>query len=149
VRRLLAIGLLAAAAAGCGGDDRHAVFAAEANEVCRRHFQQVRALESPQSYQQLLDYVDEIAKLARQQVEELRAVEPPPEDARDFERMVAQMERTLTLYPELKEAAVTGRPSEIRRVLSKADASDAGAGEIGRELGLDECVRSGESATAP
>jgi protein-tyrosine-phosphatase len=148
VRRLLAIGLLAAAA-GCGGDDKHEVFAAEANEICRRHFQQVRALESPQSYQQLLDYVDEIAQLAREQVEELRAVEPPAEDKRGFERMVAQMERTLALYPELKEAAVTGRPSEIRRVLRKADASDASAGQIGRDLDLDECVRSGESATAP
>jgi protein-tyrosine-phosphatase len=143
VRRALAICLLTAAV-GCGADDEHEVFAAKANEVCRRHAQQVRSLESPQSFDQLLDYVDEIAALARQQVEELQAIDPPAEDEPEFDRMVAQMERTLAFYPELREAATTGRPSAIQAVLRKADVSDARAGKLGRGLGLDECVGSSE-----
>ncbi|MGH3103728.1 MAG: hypothetical protein ACRDN6_06500 [Gaiellaceae bacterium] len=133
--------LLVAALAGCGGSgDARAVFAAKANAICHRHFEQVRALKSPQSYQQLLDYVDEISQLAHQKVEELKQVQPPEGDAEEFRRMLAQMDRTLALYPELREAAVTGRPSAIRAVLRKADESDAKAGEIGRNLDLDSCV---------
>ena len=150
IRKLLAVGAIAVVG-GCGGDDSREVFAAEANEICRRHSDQVRDLGQPESYQQLLDYVDELAKLARQQVDELRTVEPPADDAQEFERMVAQMERTLALFPELKEAAVTGRPAEIQRVLRRADDSDARAAEFGRDLGLDDCVRQSaeDGATGP
>ena len=150
IRRLFAVCTIAVVG-GCGGNDSREVFAAEANEICRRHSDQVRDLDQPQSYQQLLVYVDELAKLARQQIDELRAVEPPPDDAREFDRMVTQMERTLALYPELKEAAVTGRPTEIQRVLRNADASDARAAKFGRNLGLDECVQGSadDGATAP
>jgi hypothetical protein len=133
--------------AGCGGDSAHDAFVEDANAVCAENREQVDALASPQSSQQLVRYVDELTRLARAQVRGLRALEPPDDDAAEFERMLVRMEATLQLYPDLREAVETGQQAAVQSVLQRANSSNEEAARSAEAIGLDECIPGDGSET--
>ena len=110
------------------------------NAVCAQHFSEVDALPAPQSSQQLLTYAKELTRLYRAQLTELRAIEPPEDDATGYGRMLEQMQTTLGLYPDLQDAVVTGQQAAIESVLARANASNQQAGEAAVELGAERCA---------
>ena len=128
--------------AGCGGNDEDDAFTEDANAVCRRYSQDIRALAAPQSFEQLIRYVDELTRLSGERVDELRALAPPEDAAGDFDRFVQQLARTQTLLGGLRRATALGQTAEVRAVLDQAKKSDAAAGEIASDLGLDRCAGS-------
>jgi hypothetical protein len=139
-------------APGCGGGDgEHEAFVDEVNAVCARHFGEVEALPAPQSTQQLETYVSELTRLYRAQLEDLRALEPPADDAADYRRLINQMQATLGLYPDLRDAVRSGVPSAIESTLERANSSNRKAGEAALELGAEECAPgdNGETASGP
>jgi hypothetical protein len=138
---------LLALAAGCGGDSAHDSFVEDANAVCTENREQVDALASPQSTQQLVRYVDELTELARAQVRGLRALEPPEDDAAEFERMLERMEATLQLYPDLREAVETGQQAAVESVLARANSSNEDAARSAEAIGLDACIPGQEGET--
>jgi hypothetical protein len=132
-------------AAGCGGgDEKHDTFVAGVNAACKRHLDSVDALASPQSSQQLVTYVDELTRLARRQLRELRALEPTGDDRDEYGRMLGRLETTLALYPDLRDAVVTGRASAIDSIVRRANSSSQEAAEAAIALGADECARADE-----
>jgi hypothetical protein len=140
---------LALVAAGCGGgNEQHDAFVEEVNAVCARHFSEIDALAAPQSSQQLLTYVNELTRLSRAQLTDLRAVEPPTDDAAAYRRMLDQMQTTLRLYPDLRDAVVTGQPAAIESVLERANSSNQKAGEAATELGAEKCLPGDDEETA-
>lgn len=125
---------------GGGGDDEHEEFAAEANAVCEQNRRRVEALPSPQSTQQLLGYVEDLTALARDQLGKLRAIQPPEDDADEYERMLTQMQATLALYPDLRDAVRSGQQVAIESVLERANSSNEQAAQAALALDLDDCV---------
>jgi hypothetical protein len=119
----------------------------EVNAVCARHFSEVEALPAPQSSQQLLTYAKGLTRLYRAQLTDLRAVEPPADDATEYRRLLDQMQTTLGLYPELEAAVVTGDPAAIQGVLERANSSNQKAGEAAVELGAEECAPGADGKT--
>ena len=132
--------LVVAAGCGGGGDEEHEEFAAEANAVCAQNRRQVDALPSPQSSQQLVRYVENLTKLARAQLGELRAIRPPEDGADEYERMLVQIQATLALYPDLRDAVASGQQVAIESVLERANSSNELAARSALELDLDDCV---------
>jgi hypothetical protein len=116
--------------------------------VCERHGRELDALPAPQSSQQLLTYVDGLTRLSRAQVADLRALEPPADDAAGYRRMLEQMQATVGLYPGLRNAVRSGIPSAIESVLERANSSNQRAAEAAIELGADECVAADDGDTA-
>ena len=144
--------LLALVAASCGGGDgEHDAFVDEVNAVCARHLGEVEDLAAPQSTQQLETYVNELTRVYRAQLEDLRALEPPADDAADYRRLVNQMQATLGLYPDLRDAVRSGVPAAIESVLERANSSNQKAAEAAIELGAEDCVPGddGETANGP
>jgi hypothetical protein len=143
------LALLALLAVGCGGgNEEHEAFIDEVSAVCARHFSEVEALPAPQSSQQLLTYAKELTRLYRAQLTDLRAVEPPADDATEYRRLLDQMQTTLRLYPDLEAAVVTGDPAAIESVLQRANSSNQKAGEAAIELGAEECAPGYDEETA-
>lgn len=135
-------------AAGCGGgDDEHDAFVEQVNLVCKRHFDDLDALDSPQSSQQLLTYVEELTRLARVLVRDLEKLTPPAADRDDFRTMVRQMQATLALYPDLRDAVLSAQPNALESVVQRANSSNQKAGEAALELGAEECAPTNASET--
>jgi hypothetical protein len=138
-----------ALAAGCGGSGggAHDTFAKQANAVCATHYREVDALPAPQSRQQLLDYVGDLTRLARVQLGDLRELEVPAADASQFTRMLTQMQATLALYPDLRDAVASGRQVAIESMLQRANSSNEQAAKSALAIGLDACVPGPASRT--
>lgn len=140
-RRCLVLALALVLAAGCGGDGGgHESFVRQVNTVCDRHFRELQALPQPQNPEHLASYVTRLIRVARAQLAELRAVEAPEEDAAEYRSLLAQMGRTVALYPKLRDAVESGETAAIERVITQANASNVQAGTIAAALGLDACV---------
>jgi hypothetical protein len=118
------------------------------NAVCEQHFREVEALAAPQSTQQLERYVNDLTRLYRAQLKDLRTLEPPADDAADYRRMLNQMQATLGLYPDLRDAVRSGLPVAIESVLERANSSNQKAGEAAIELGAEDCVPGNDQETA-
>jgi hypothetical protein len=92
--------------------------------------------------------VNELTRLSRAQLTDLRAVEAPADDAAAYRRMLDQMQTTLRLYPDLRDAVVTGQPAAIESVLERANSSNQKAGEAATELGAEKCLPGDDEETA-
>jgi hypothetical protein len=157
---ILVAALLAALAAGCGGDGDDGIgdLAARADAICARTNAELAALDRPMSFEQLIRYVDEAATVAEKRLADLKALPPPDDEADAWAAYVAANERAVQALGDLREATVVGRGGqEAERAF---EAAEADARERARELGLQACAQrppspaeeeeeDGETTTAP
>jgi hypothetical protein len=138
---ILVAALLAALAAGCGGDGDDGIgdLAARADAICARTNAELAALDRPMSFEQLIRYVDEAATVAEKRLADLKALPPPDDEADAWAAYVAANERAVQALGDLREATVVGRGGqEAERAF---EAAEADARERARELGLQACAQ--------
>jgi len=141
---VLAVGAVGAALglAGCGGDERLSAdeFRERGNAICQKYEKQIEAIPTPTSLGDIPEYVDEAIPIVEQEIEELKALEPPEENQETFDQMIAEAEKAAAVGPELREAAEANDRAEIERVLDEGNAAADRADERAQALGLNDCV---------
>jgi hypothetical protein len=138
VRALVAVGVLLALAAGCGGgssDD----FAKEAAEICKRANERVTALGTPQSYTDTLLYARQAEDAVRDQLEALQELDPPDGARDDFEDYLDTLARRRVQLDHLSVAADANNISDIRGIGTQLNALTRQGRAQAQRAGLAEC----------
>ena len=133
--------LLAPACAG-GGDDRlsHSELVREANGICARYQKRFDALPQPRNLREFRRYMAKAIPLARREVRDLSRLEPPAEDERAFEQLLANAEQTVDAAERLRRAAADASQAELELLFEHARQLGAEGDAIARRLGLRRCI---------
>lgn len=143
MRTLVAV-LVVATAVGCtrGDGDRlsHAELVREANAICARFQKQFDALPQPRNLTEFRRYMARAIPLARQEIRALSQLEPPTEDERTFERLLANGEQTVEAAEQLRRAAADQPQAELELLFEHARQLGAEGDALARELGFRRCI---------
>lgn len=139
---VLAAGLLSLAAAGCGGGANGLTpeqYREQVNQICADFEEELGALESPESIDDVPEYVDRVIPLVEQEIADVRELEPPEEMEAQVEEMLAQAEEAIEAARDLRDAAENEDEQAANEALRRGNEANAEADRIAGELGLDEC----------
>lgn len=141
--RLLLLVPLAALVAACGGgDDRlsREELQTEVNAICAEINRELEALGEPSSIDEVAEFARRATRLAREGVADLRALEPPEEDERQYDRFLAEGDRVVALSRRLEKAAEEADAEALEQILREARESERRSDRVARDLGFDECA---------
>jgi hypothetical protein len=142
----LGLGLVVAAllAAGCGGGggDRLSKedFQQQANATCTKYEKKLNAIGKPTSLEDIKAYVDKGIPVIQQGLAELRTLKPPEDLQSDYDRMLAEIEKSIPAARQLGEAAAENDPAAVQKALAAGNAARAAADDAAKTLGLTECL---------
>jgi hypothetical protein len=145
VTRLAAGLAVAGTLAGCGGgggNDRLSTdeFRTRANAICERYDAKIAAIGSPDSPEEIPEFVEKGIPLIQQGVAELRALNPPEEFEEDYDRMLDATERAIPAARQLADAAAKQDAAAVQDALQAGEAADKESDRIAVKLGLDKCA---------
>lgn len=150
MRRLVVLVLIALASAGCGGggggegvatDD----YVAKADGICGDY--QVRLSRIPRpltgSPSELGSYLERALPVAREQLDKLKGLERPADDAdrEDIERVLVLLEQELDLNDAAQKAAASGDQASLDSNLQQQAQLAAEANQIAEQIGFVVCAR--------
>ncbi len=145
MRPLLAVGalVLAAAAAGCGGDDRLSrdEYIKQADAICAKYEKRLDALPEPKNVEDLQRLVAEGLPIAREGINELKKLKPPEDLEAKVNQWHERNEANLDKIEELVQAAEQGDEQKIQTLAAEADENEQEADRLAREIGLDDCAQ--------
>lgn len=143
IRAALAAILAALGAASCGSDEApptRAEFVARAEAACRRHASRFDELREPRGQEETVRYVERVAAINGDVLQALRALEVPPGERDDVERLLAglrRLEEVQAEYVELARAGDFGTADRLTAQVQDALAEFEGAADA---YGLDGCA---------
>jgi len=144
---LAGVVVLAGVFAACGGDDDSKSegdsFADEASSLCIAQSEQLVDINLEMGYdqdeQETIEKVAAVAAVREETIAELKTLDPPADQAEDFDAYLAQRQETVDLAKPQLEALEAGDEEEIAAAGAKVqEASDNGQ-EMAAELGLTGC----------
>lgn len=141
-----ATALLGAACSGGGGDaasdaaPNRGEYVAQAKRICVDYQEQIAGLKASSNLTELAMQGERAIELQQAEIDALRELEPPPDDAPAIERMLDTMDGAAETARELvaaaraqDEAAVTSSVSVLRDQLAEAN-------RLAKPFGLDLCT---------
>jgi hypothetical protein len=141
----LATGVAVVAFAGCGGDQlTRAELREQGNAICAKYEGQIDELAVPSAIDDIPGYVAKAAPIVENEIDELKALDPPDEAQETFDQMIAEAEKTLTAGRDLAEAAETGDDAAVEEALNAGNVASSRADRHAQTLGLTECTNEGE-----
>jgi hypothetical protein len=131
-----------AASSACGGDDRlsQEEFRQQANAICAKYDEKIKALGSPASPAEIPDFVRRGVPLLRQGVTELRALKPPAELQDDYDRMLDETAKAIPAAQSLADAAEKGDAAAVESAIAAAQMANKASDQLATDLGLDKCA---------
>jgi hypothetical protein len=145
MRRATLILALAAAFAGCGGDDKLSTedYRAELRKICAESERKTKAVEEPTraTPEAIADYLQRLRDVNARTIEEVEELEPPDDLADAHGRALdANREGREKVDAVIKELEGGGDPTQVltdaRRDLEE---SSQAAKKAGEDLGVPEC----------
>jgi hypothetical protein len=139
------VGLLFLLAAGCGGGggggDRLSKeeFQSQANAICAKYQEQIKAVGNPTSLEEIPDLVDKILVILNKELDEVSALNPPEELQGRFDAMLAAADDTKQAADDLSAAAQSGDAAAVQDALEAGNAASDKADQLAVGLGLDSC----------
>jgi len=126
--------------AGCGGSG--SAFATQANEACAGANERVRALgpEPRILTAEQADWLEELTRIDRAAVADVRALEPPSDERAAISSMLSGFERGLARGAAIARASRQGDFRALRSGVDAANADFSRARRIAVEQSLDECA---------
>ena len=131
--------LVLAVLAGCGGGGSRESFVEDAADICRRSNERVQALGTPESFTDTLLYARQAEDAVRDQLEELRDLDPPAELEDDFEAYLGTVEDRRRELELLAGAADRNTMSDIPGIGSQLNLLTTRARTQARRAGLIHC----------
>ena len=146
---LVVLGLAVAACGGGGGggNPSAAEFRRQADAVCAKYEGKINALGTPNSLDELGDFVDQVVPIVEEGNSELKKIEPPDEFSEDWDRVLAIQDENLQTTRDLQDAIHNGDAAKVQELVSKLDAAQAESTQIAGKLGLEKCGQSGAAGT--
>jgi hypothetical protein len=137
-------GLIALLSAGCGGGGggerlSKADFQSQANAICDKYQQQLDALGTPSSLDEIPELVDKALAILNKEVDEIGQLNPPEELQSQFDSMLAASDKTKQAADDLSTAAKAGDQAGVQKALQAGNAASTQADKFAGELGLDSC----------
>jgi hypothetical protein len=131
-----------AASSACGGDDRLSQedFRQQANAICAKYDEKIKALGTPASSTEIPDYVGRILPLLRQALAELRALKPPADLEDDYDGMLDETAKTIPAAQSLAVAAKKGNAAGVQDALAATRAAYQASNRLATDLELDKCA---------
>jgi hypothetical protein len=148
VRRLVVVSLLVGGAlltAGCGGGDGDGdrlsrdELIAEADAICAKYQEQLDALATPESLEDIERLAEEGKPIVEEGVNELKALEPPEDLEDEWDELMEHNDASVALIDELSAAATSGDLARVQEIADEAQRQDEETDLLARELGLEEC----------
>lgn len=128
--------------AGCGGSD----FREDAQAVCTRYSQQIEGVDRPGDLRELGDSSGQIADLITEQVDELRELDAPGDQAADFDRWLELTSEAAANARAIQEAARAGEQPRVNELAGEAARNSLSADRLARDLQLPDCmIESGDA----
>jgi hypothetical protein len=143
-RQAVALFLAVVALAGCqfGSDSGQADFIKEADTICAEHERRIANIPQPQTFlRDFAVYMRRAVPIAREQIEKLRGLEAPEDDAADFQRMVALLDQQLDMWAQAGEQAFTGNADQAQATFGQSSGPGEEAQRIAAEIGFFSCAR--------
>jgi hypothetical protein len=145
-REAVAVALCALVLGGCeiGGEGNagQEEFTRRADAVCLRYAQRIGGIPRPQTFlRDFAVYMRRAVPLARQQNQELRALEPPENVADDFGRMLTLLDQQLDLAQRAGEEAYAGREASAQATFQQSLVPASEAARIAERIGFTTCAR--------
>jgi hypothetical protein len=145
VRRALVIVALAAAFAGCGGEDPMSPedYRAELRKICAESERKTDQVEQPTraTPEAIADYLTRLRDISVTAVEKVEELEPPDDLADAHDRALdANREGIEKVEPVIDELEKGGDPTQIlAEARNELKASGEAAKKAGDDLGVPEC----------
>ena len=141
VAALAGVIVLLASACGGGGGDRlsEAEFQSQANAICGKYEQQLRALGSPSSLDEIPAFVDRALAILNREIDEISQLDPPQDLQSQFDALLAASDRTKKAADDLSTAAKAGDQAAVQKALEEGRAASTQADKLAGDLGLDQC----------
>jgi len=137
------VGVLVLLATGCGGGSGARLskedFQSQANAICDKYQQQLRALPTPTSLDEIPDLVDQALEILNKEIDEIGKLNPPEELQSQFDQMLAESDKTKQAANDLSAAAKSGDQAAVQKALDAGNAASNKADQIATQLGLDSC----------
>ena len=138
------VGVLFLLATGCGGGGSSArlseeEFQSQANAICAKYQEQIKAIGNPTSLQEIPDLVDQILEILNKEIDEVSALNPPEELQGQFDAMLAAADDTKKAADDLSAAAKSGDAAAVQDALEAGNAASDKADQLATGLGLDSC----------
>jgi hypothetical protein len=139
---LVPLAALAVACGGGGGGDRlsREELQSRVNAICAKIDRRLQALGEPESIDEVAEFARKATRLAQDGVAELRALEPPEDDERQYDRFLAEGDRVVALSRRLERAAREADSEALEQILQEARDSEERSDRVARNLGFDECA---------
>jgi hypothetical protein len=131
------------AACGGGGGDGQSLSAEEfrqqADAVCKQYEDKLNELGSPNSLDDLGNFVDEAVPIIEEGNNKLAELEPPDELSSDWNRAMELQDENLQVARDLQKAIHDNDTARVQELVTKLDATDAESTRLARNVGLENC----------
>jgi hypothetical protein len=143
-RRVAAASVAVLALAGCGGGNGGDQLTAEdfrqqADAICADFEGRLDELGTPQSLEDVEQYVDDAIPILEEGTAELDDLQPPDELEEDWNRAMEINREQLENVRALQQAVEDGDQAQIAELLQQADEARQESDQLATELGLEQC----------
>jgi hypothetical protein len=137
--------VLALLGAACGGGDdgdrlSEEEFRTQANAICEEYDAKIAEIGSPESPEDIPEFVEQGIPVIEEGLAELRALNPPAELEEDYNAMLDETEKAIPAARDLSEAAAEGDAEAVQEAIEQGQRADEASDRFATELGLDACA---------
>lgn len=124
--------------AGCGGGSlTKAELISQADAICAETEKKIDALGTPETPADLKEFAGKAATAAKEQVDKLKALEPPDEVKADWDKALGLLDQQVGLADQLAESA--DDQAKLQEIISKGDELNTESDRLAENIGLKEC----------
>ncbi len=137
----LAVGCLGGGSAGTSQATlTRAEFTSRAEQICTSYTNRISALPVPSDLAGLAQQGERAVGLEQQELQELRALHPPPEQAGQVNDMLDAIEQAIADGHDLIDAARVGQRKAVNDAVTSLQGHLETANELAKELDLGTCA---------
>lgn len=143
MKRAALLVLIAAPLSGCGGGDGESLtreeYARQADAICTKYNEQVRALQSPSNIEELAEAADKTLPILDDAIGELRDLEPPESEAATADAWLDQVELLKDDLEEIRDRAEDNDQPGVQAAVPSAQQHNDRSNELATQLGMSVC----------
>ena len=143
-RRLLLLSVIAATlVAGCGGGSSklsHDEFVKKANAICGDYNSKTAKLGTPNSFDTVVTYAQQLQSIAKDAVGKFKKLNPPDDERANWQAFAKTGDELIAAAGQLEQAGKDQDTAKLQQLLSEAQARSAESHRIGAKMGTPACA---------
>src|SRR5262245_56624865 len=125
---------------GSGGTLTKDELAAQANAICADTEEQINALKTPTTLDDLADATEQVQGIFEDGLDDMRQPEPPADLQDEFDEFISVNEDQVVLLGDLADAARSGYEANVAQISDDGEESESRSDELARGFGAKECA---------